>query len=899
VASRAKAAIVDEKVAEKLRRVPGLTAAVLDLHAVASEDDSLRPPAVPVQNAESLASIIYTSGTTGTPKGVMLTHGNFTSLLAGLAPVFPLGQGDRVLSVMPLHHTFEFTCGMLLPLSRGSQVVYLDELTGERVVTAMREARVTAMVGVPALWQLLERRIFQQVRERGAAAETVFDMALAFNKMLGEKFGADVGKVLFGPVHSALGGNLKYLISGGAALPKDTAQVFQSLGLPLAEGYGLTEAAPVLSVAKAKIGGKHGTVGKAVPGVEIKIEGADARGVGEVLARGPNVMVGYADNPEATALAIDGDGWLHTGDLGFIDRKGELTIVGRSKEVIVAASGENLYPDDVERALGQIAGIKELVVLGIDDPKGGERAALLAVPDFEDVADDDRQAAQDRAMKKLRAAVRELPPAWQPPVVLCYDAELPRTATRKVKRSAVKPIAERLAAATAPLRSARGGVAVTPVRNAIAAIARRDLAEVTTSARLKADLGFDSLMMTELAVALETVRGSKIAPERVAHVETVGELEAALELTEQVEAEASKTAKVEGKDDDAYPEVPGALRDVAKAAIAVVQREFYGQVMDAKVTGRAYIPHNRNTLVVANHASHLDMGLVKYALGTYGRDLVTIAARDYFFDTKLRRAFSENFTNLVSFDRDGGSNDLRQTLREVGALLDEGKTVLIFPEGTRSTDGTIREFKGAIGHLAVHHKVDVLPLWLGGTYQALPKDAAIPRKRDLTARIGPALRHDDIARLAQGKGNVERVRLVARLAQSAVEALRDGTVLDLAALDHLPEDAPKKHPLVALFEELPGRFLKGTTDVPVSWYFSLGDGAEGKWTVRATSEAVEVVNAKPDGGVADCVLKTTPDVLTKIIREAWLPGPSDFMAGAVKTNDVAVLIRFSEVFRLG
>jgi long-chain acyl-CoA synthetase len=129
--------------------------------------------------------------------------------------------------------------------------------------------------------------------------------------------------------------------------------------------------------------------------------------------------------------------------------------------------------------------------------------------------------------------------------------------------------------------------------------------------------------------------------------------------------------------------------------------------------------------------------------------------------------------------------------------------------------------------------------------------------------------------------------------------LCDGTVLDLAALDHLPEDAPKKHPLVALFEELPGRFLKGTTDVPVSWYFSLGDGAEGKWTVRATSEAVEVVNAKPDGGVADCVLKTTPDVLTKIIREAWLPGPSDFMAGAVKTNDVAVLIRFSEVFRLG
>ena len=303
-----------------------------------------------------------------------------------------------------------------------------------------------------------------------------------------------------------------------------------------------------------------------------------------------------------------------------------------------------------------------------------------------------------------------------------------------------------------------------------------------------------------------------------------------LELTAPVEPTAGKTARIEGREEEAPVELPGALRDVARAAIAVAQREFYGQVMDAKVTGRAYIPHNRNTLVVANHASHLDMGLVKYALGSYGRDLVTVAARDYFFDTRLKRAFSENFTNLIPFDRDGTSHDLRQTLRDVGRLLEEGKTVLIFPEGTRSPDGTIREFKGAIGHLAIHHRVDVLPVWLGGTYQALPRDAAVPRKRDLTARIGPSLRFDDVVRLTREKSNVERVRAVARLTQAAVEALRDGGVLDLAALDHLPDDAPKKHPLVALFEELPGRFTQGATDVPLSWYFSLGDGAEGKWT---------------------------------------------------------------------
>src|SRR5262249_33526605 len=157
----------------------------------------------------------------------------------------------------------------------------------------------------------------------------------------------------------------RFLISGGAALPKGTAELFTGIGLPLAEGYGLTEAAPVLSVAKASMSQKPGNVGKPIPGVEIKISNPDDRGVGEVLARGPNVMVGYADNPEATAQVIDEGGWLHTGDLGKIDDKGRLTIVGRQKDVIVSANGENVYPDDVESLLGKIDGVKELAIVGV------------------------------------------------------------------------------------------------------------------------------------------------------------------------------------------------------------------------------------------------------------------------------------------------------------------------------------------------------------------------------------------------------------------------------------------------------------------------------------------------------------------------------------------------------
>jgi long-chain acyl-CoA synthetase len=230
------------------------------------------------------------------------------------------------------------------------------------------------------------------VRDRGAAAETAFDLALAFNRMLGEKLGRR-GQGALRPGAQRLGGNLvPHLRRRGAAEGHRAA--LPGLGLPLAEGYGLTEAAPVLSVAKAKRGGKPAPWASPIPGVEIKILNPDARGVGEVLARGPNVMVGYADNPEATALAIDADGWLHTGDLGFIDRKAtELTLVGRSKDVIVNASGREPLPRRRRARPRQHRGrVKELVVLGVDDPKGGERAALLAVPDTEGLAGDERQA---------------------------------------------------------------------------------------------------------------------------------------------------------------------------------------------------------------------------------------------------------------------------------------------------------------------------------------------------------------------------------------------------------------------------------------------------------------------------------------------------------------------------
>ena len=890
-ASRAKAFLADEVVDKRLRPSLGDAVAFLDLHAAAGPGPA-RVPAT--AGPRDVAALIYTSGTTGTPKGVMLSHENLTSLAASLAPLFPLGRDDRVLSVLPLHHTFELTCGLLLPLSRGARVVYLDELTGERLEHGLKAGRITAMVGVPALWEMLERKLHTRIAERGAFASRAFDFAIELNRSLGSSTGVDAGKLLFGPVHKGLGGHLRYLVSGGAALPAETHALFAGLGLHLTEGYGLTEAGPVLAVASARPGAKSGQVGRAIPGVELRISEPNGSGVGEILARGPNVMLGYADNEDETRRTIDPDGWLHTGDLGKLDRRGNLSIVGRAKDTIVASNGENVYPDDVEARLAQIDLIEEYVILGVLDPRGGERVACVAVPKAdESVTRPERHA---KAKASLDKALAELPSGMRPAVTLLIDVPLPRTATKKVKRPEVRRLVERV---TAPVVSeavageSRPDGAARLVRAAIAAIGRRSPAEVSPTMTLRGDLGLDSLMLLELLVALEGQVEDAVDAERLNLCETVADVEALIHDTSAARRLARATPVIEEKE-DAPLELPPALRRAAMHWLGRTQMGFYESVMRTKVTGRAFIPQNRSVLVVANHASHLDMGLVKYALGSYGKGMISLAAQDYFFESgKWRKAYFENLTNLAPISRDGS---LRQSLRQAGAFIDDGEVVLIFPEGTRSPDGGIHEFKPVVGYLAREHRVDILPVWLGGTHGALPKGSSMIRKRDLTVRIGPPIEHSEVVRLTQGMGSSEASRAIARLTRRAVVALSKGGVIDTHSLS--PEDIldpDEEQSMADLFRELEHRFVVGSVKDPVSFYFSLGK--KERWTVNVTPEGCEVVAGK-SSGTADCVLKTTPAMFTRIVKEAYTPTAGEFMSGTVKSNNVALLMTFQKVFQL-
>ncbi|HYX91284.1 MAG TPA: AMP-binding protein, partial [Myxococcaceae bacterium] len=440
--AEAKCCLISEQVAheapdlEQALRDAGLSTRVHSL-AEAMEGDptqadgigQVRRTAAP----DDVASLIFTSGTTGRPKGVMLTHRNFASLVAKLAGVFDIGVGDGLLSVLPLHHTFEFSCGFLTPFSRGAEISYIDELTSDRLGEVFETGRVTAMIGVPALWQLLHRKITQELAAKPPFVEQAIHALMKAHGELRNNRNLNLGKLLFWPVHRKFGGRMRFLVSGGSALPDEVHRAFHELGFDLAEGYGLTETAPVLTVAEAGNKRKAGTVGRPLAGIEVKIDSPDENGVGEVIARGPNVMAGYFGDREATEAVIV-DGWLHTGDLGRIDAEGNVYLLGRMKDVIIDANGRNVYPDELEDLYGKHEHIKELSVVGLPDEAGGEKVACLCVPDYKGRPRDEVRREIEEHFRSISA---DLPFHRRVKVLRLWDGELPRTATRKVKRKLV------------------------------------------------------------------------------------------------------------------------------------------------------------------------------------------------------------------------------------------------------------------------------------------------------------------------------------------------------------------------------------------------------------------------------------------------------------------------------
>jgi long-chain acyl-CoA synthetase len=821
--AEASACLISEQAA---RSLPGLFRAFTEaglttqLHSLAQamEGDAAHPDCIgPVKKSatpDQLASLIFTSGTTGNPKAVMLTHRNFASLVAKLAGAFDVRVGDGLLSVLPLHHTFEFSCGFLLPFSRGAEISYLDELTADRLGEVFESGRVTAMIGVPALWQLLHRKVTQELTAQPTVVEQSIKALMSAHAELRNRSAFNLGKLLFWPIHRKFGGKLRLLVSGGSALPEEVRKAFHALGFNLTEGYGLTEAAPVLTVAPVSNKYQPGTVGKALPGIELTISEPDAEGIGEVLARGPNVMAGYFEDRDATQSVLK-EGWLHTGDLGRLDCEGRLQLVGRRKDVILDTSGKNVHPDELEKWYGESPDIKELSIVGVPDESGREKVACLCVPDYQGRP---RQEVRQRIEEHFQRKSAEIPFYRRVKILHWWEGELPRTSTRKVRRQLVVEELRKLERITASARRGSGAIGTSQgewLRALIAQITQRKLAEVQPQSRLSADLGFDSLMLTELSVALEQAGAPISAIEDLSQLNTVEDLRRVLAESGAAQKQPSAasvpraaagafdsgSSSIEGtrapmadrEQQSSEIPVPPLVAAVGRSLLGFGQKVLYGGVFDVQLSGKSFIPQNRNFLVIANHTSHLDMGLIKVVLGEQGERLTAMAARDYFFDTPLKRAYFENFTNLIPIDRQGS---LRESLRLAGDALKQGYNLLVFPEGTRSPTGQLLEFKPTIGYLALTYGVDLLPLYLQGTYQALPKGAVFPKGKNLKVSIGPVLPYDELREQTKGMARSESYRQVTHFAEEAVKALRDGKVLTLPTPARKPRpERPRGRPL--------------------------------------------------------------------------------------------------------
>lgn len=381
-------------------------------------------------DAEKMSIMLFTSGTTSASKVVALSHKNICSNLMAIGSILNVQKGDVVLSVLPIHHVFECTVGFLFSLYKGAQTVFCDGL--RHIASNLKEYNVSVMACVPGIYERILGMVSKKFAKEGTLDELLKQEVLNENCTMEEK------REIYKDIHEMFGGKLKTLICGAAALDPKIERKYRQLGFPLVQGYGLTETSPVVGVG-TELEYKTGSIGKAVPGVEVKIEDANKEGIGELLVKGPSVMLGYYKNEEATKDALQ-DGWFHTGDLAQIDEEGYIFIRGRKKSVIVLKNGKNIFPEEIENLVNKIEGVKESFIFGkqLSDDQNDIKINCKIVFDrpvvkdaYKVISDED---IKDVLSEKIKEINRAMPPYKAIRGLIFSENSLIKTSTNKIKR---------------------------------------------------------------------------------------------------------------------------------------------------------------------------------------------------------------------------------------------------------------------------------------------------------------------------------------------------------------------------------------------------------------------------------------------------------------------------------
>jgi long-chain acyl-CoA synthetase len=739
--------------------------------------------------ADATAVILYTSGTTADPKGVVLTHANLLAERDAAFAVVTVSERDSVLGVLPLFHALAQLANLLLPFAVGARVVFLETLTSTELVRALSERRITIFACVPQFFYLIHQRILGEVAKGGWLTRAAFNTLLAVGFRL-RRVGCNAGPWLFSRVHRLLGRQMRLFVTGGSKFDPAIGRDFYALGFTILQAYGLTEtsgAATITSPDEAHLD----TVGRAFPGHEIRILPSEDQDLdGEVAIRGPIVMQGYYNRPDATA-AVMRDGWFLTGDLGRIDDDGRLTVTGRKKEVIILASGKNIYPEEVEAQYRQSQFVKEICVMGLthDDEPTTERLFAVVVPEMDLLRERRIANAGDLIRFEVEGQSIHLPPHKR---VLGYDLwfdPLPRTTTGKLKRHEIErrvkqrrhDAVERRHATSSPALWGGDDHAV----EAAAIIARRAKGlAVAPDSNLELDLALDSMERVELIAELEQRFGVRVDDERAPGILTVAHLIEAVRPAGHVHGEAAGETSWAVLLRDLPPPGDPALaplleqRTLVPLLFFVVLRVVRLVLPRVAHRGLEHLPASGPYIISPNHQSYLDPVFVCSVL-PFGvlRQLFFVGATEY-FETPLT-AWLARQLNLVPVDPDA---NLVPAMKAGAFGLTYGRILVLFPEGERSIDGTVKRFKKGAPILSRHLHVPIVPVAIHGVFELWPRNRALDWRRLLpwsghVVRImfGPPIRAMDDSSDAD-----------------AAAALRDRVKDMWAALDRSPQHRSKR-----------------------------------------------------------------------------------------------------------
>lgn len=730
----------------------------------------------PTLTAKDPAVLFYTSGTTGPPKGVPLTHGNIGSQLEVVARLEIVRRGDRVLLPLPLHHVYPFVIGMLAPLFLGLRIVLPFSLTGPQLLRAFHEGDVTAVIGVPRLYSALYDSIISRVKSSNWFARQLFAAMLGLSVLAQSCLHLRMGRMIFHSLHQRLAKNLRLLASGGAAIGPDLVAKLEALGWQVAIGYGLTETSPLLSI-NLPIESRHGSVGKPFPGVELRIDPGtlEESGItndhraGEILARGPNVFAGYRNLSEQTERAFTSDGWFRTGDLGYFDKDNFLFVTGRSSTLIKTESGEKIQTEDLEAAYSVESRVREIGVL----QKGGKLVALV-VPRLSDPKVD--VAGEVRAA--IETASSRLPSYERISEYIITRDALPRTRLGKIQRHLLAQRFEQ--AQTEKQFTETGPMAIEEMSGEdrallehLAALACWEILirrypgkRLTLDRAPQFDLGIDSLEWLNLTLEIAESTGVELTDEAIARIETVRDL--LREVTEADEGHGidplSQPEGILDPHQKRWLEPLGPVAQVTAQSLYALGRILMRLFFGLRSSGIENLPCDQPWVLVPNHVSYLD----------------PFAIAALFDGNQLCRTYWAGWTGIVA------ANPIMRFLSRLGKILPveptraartglalgaiilrSGKNLVWFPEGGRSVTGELQPFKPGIGMLLERFPVVAVPMFVEGTYQALPFGRRWPRFHPIRVIFGRPQTVNEL--LNRGRGQKPHEKITDALQQCVAE----------------------------------------------------------------------------------------------------------------------------------